>query len=402
MAMETLTLVANPGSASRKYAVFDGDEPKGDLHFEYESGQVICTVSKGTDYEKIGTDLQSVDDAVHRLRQLLEERGLLGGKSIGKIGIRVVAPTGFFLSDHVMDDETIDRLETVKSRAPLHIEATLNELRILRETFPDAMIVGVSDSAFHATKPDFAWNYGLPLHDADLLEIKRFGYHGLSIASVVRQLEAIEKLPPKLVVCHLGSGASVTAVRGGKSRDTTMGYSPLEGLIMATRAGSVDATAVQVLKNSLGLDDAGLEAYLNRRSGLLGLSDGASSDIRELLEREAASEHYAYLALATYVFNVQKAVGQMTAALGGADMLVFTGTVGERSAVMRDRIVKPFHYLDFQLDHQANQAWTAAKTPTCISRLAHSRPIYVVPAAESTEIVRHTQGFDNSANTAKL
>jgi acetate kinase len=272
---------------------------------------------------------------------------------------------------------------------PLHIDAVLHEYAALHEVFADVPIVGVSDSAFHATKPDFAWNYGLPLADSDKLEIKRFGYHGLSAAAAIRVLRDHDKLPPKVVICHLGSGASVTAVWHGKSRDTTMGYSPLEGLVMATRSGSVDPVAVSVLKRSLRLDDAQMEAYLNEQSGLLGLS-GTSDDIRILLKRETDGDHFAHLALETYVFSVQKAIGQMSAVLGGIDLLVFTGTVGERSASIRARVLSPFHYLDLALDHHGNLACTAPTELTCVSRLAHSRPVFVIPADEAAEIARHT------------
>jgi acetate kinase len=237
------------------------------------------------------------------------------------------------------------------------------------------------------TKPDFAWNYGIRLEDADKHDIKRFGYHGLSLASVIHTLRAYEKLPPRVVVCHLGSGASVTAVYHGKSFDTTMGYSPLEGLVMATRSGSIDPTAVRVLQAELGLSSDAMEEYLNKQSGLLGLS-GVSSDIRELVEYESNGHHHASLALQTYVHNVQKAVGQMVAAMGGVDVLVFTGTVGERSFVMRERIVQKLHYLDFLLDGHTNRACEGPSELAVISRLAHSRPIFVVPASEEAEMVR--------------
>jgi acetate kinase len=321
---------------------------------------------------------------------LLRERHILSKtEHPNRIGLRVVAPTGFFLSDHLFNDRVVMHLRALHERVPLHIDAVLHEQEALRAVFGDTPIVGVSDSSFHSTKPDFAWNYGLPLADSDRFEIKRFGYHGISAASVVRTLRDHGKLPPKVVICHLGSGASVTAVWHGKSRDTTMGYSPLEGLVMATRSGSIDPAAVSVLKCALHFDDAQMEAYLNEQSGLLGLS-GASDDIRELLKREAEGDHFAHLALETYLFSVQKAIGQMTATLGGIDLLVFTGTVGERSASIRARILSPFHYIDLALDHHNNAECTAPAELTCISRLAHSRPVFVVPADEAAEIARRT------------
>jgi len=262
----------------------------------------------------------------------------------------------------------------------------------LQVHFPLADIVGVSDSAFHITKPDYAWNYGLPLHDADRLDIKRFGYHGLSVASVVRTLQVAGKLTPRLLVCHVGSGVSVTAVHNGKSVDTTMGYTPLEGAIMATRSGSIDVAAAHELKRALGFDDAQLEAYLNKHGGLRGL--GGSSDLRELLAREADGDHYAHLAIQTYVFSLQKSIGAMAAVLGGADALVFTGTAGERSAPLRHRLANRLQYLDFFVNHQANTAIAGdEKAPALISELALSKPIFVVPTNEAAEMAHQVALF---------
>jgi acetate kinase len=386
MAMEELILVANPGSSSRKYALFKGEKQLAQLHFEHEDGQVVCTLVTGAHQRKVDVQASDLADSSNHIIPVLKKHGMLpDGVKIQRIGLRVVAPTSFFLEDHVMTDDVVAQLEAVRPRAPLHIEATLGELRVLKERFPDTTIVGVSDSAFHSTKPDFAWTYGLPIADADRLDIKRFGYHGISAASVINSLKSAGKLPYKVIICHLGSGASITAVLHGQSRDTSMGYSPLEGLIMATRSGTIDWTAARVLKDSLGLDDAGLEEYLNRKSGLLGLS-GSSSDIRELLKKELEGDHYAGLALRAYVFSVQKFIGQMAAALGGVDLLAFIGTVGERSPLIRERVVKPLHYLDLTLDADTNEQCVAPDNPACISRLAQSKPIFVVPADEEKEI----------------
>ncbi|MGI0133439.1 MAG: hypothetical protein ACREBW_00570 [Candidatus Micrarchaeaceae archaeon] len=392
MAVEaSLILVANPGSASRKYALFRGDELLISFHFEYEGGRIICGIQAKENTWRLNPDIPSVAEAAVTLLPFLREHAIVTSKEQPScIGLRVVAPTGFFLSDRVLDEAVVRRLQTMHERVPIHIDAVLKEHRALQAIFPDVPVVGVSDSAFHATKPDFAWNYGLPLADSDRLEIKRFGYHGLSAASVVRVMCAYEKLPPRVVICHLGSGASVTAVWHGKSRDTTMGYSPLEGVVMATRAGSFDPTVLTVLKREFGFSDTDMETYLNEQSGLLGLS-GSSDDIRELLQREADGDHFAHLALETYLFSVQKAIGQMSAVLGGIDLLVFTGTVGERSASIRARVLSPFHYLDLVLDHRSNAQCTIPSGPMCISRLAHSRPVFVVPANEAAEIARHAR-----------
>lgn len=387
MGVETLVLIANPGSSSRKYALYAGDYQRAYLHFEVVRESITCTLHRNGQQEQVEVHFTELQDSAKHVPAIFKQQNVLAeNETISKVGLRVVAPTAYFLEDHEVDETFLHNLKLAQKRAPLHVTATLNELDILRKQFAEIPICGISDSAFHASKPDFAWNYGIRLADADKFDIKRFGYHGLSLASVIHSLRSHEKLPPRVVICHLGSGASVTAIYHGKSFDTTMGYSPLEGLVMSTRSGSIDPTAVRVLQAALGLDDNGMQEYLNKQSGLLGLS-GISDDIRELLEHEAQGNHHASLALQTYVHTAQKAIGQMVAALGGIDMLVFTGTVGERSFIMRERIVQKLHYLDFLLDGHTNRSCAGPAELTCISRLAHSRPVFVVPAAEEAEMV---------------
>lgn len=387
MAMERLTLVTNPGSASRKYALFAGDSQRASLHFEYVGNNIAYTLQMTDEQFSETTSLKDLTKTTgHVLELLRKHKAILPKQQISRIGLRIVAPSGYFLEDHIVTDEVVEKLKAMQPRAPLHITASLNELAALRKVFGDIPIVGVSDSAFHATKPDYAWNYGLPLADADRFEIKRFGYHGLSVASVVQTLSKAHKHAGKVVVCHLGSGASITAVHNNKSLDTTMGYSPLEGLIMATRSGSIDFTAALALKAALGFNDTQLDEYLNKNSGLLGL--GGSNDIRTLLQNEANGDHAARLALQTYVHAAQKGIGQMVAALGGIDALVFTGTVGERSTPIRERIVRGLHYLDLFLQDTNNKACANPQALTCINKLVHSKPIYVVPANEAAQIVR--------------
>lgn len=378
-----IILIANPGSASRKYALYKGEYEQAGLHFEWENGKVICTLRRDGEQHTISTGISDITQAASQLTTVLKDNDLLQDtEHIEKIGLRIVAPSSYFLKDHLVDNDFVKRLKDLEPRAPLHIAATLDELRILRDQFSNAVVVGVSDSAFHASKPDYAWNYGISLEDADMFEIKRFGYHGLSAASVVHQLKVI---PSKLIVCHLGSGASVTAILDGKSVDNSMGYSPLEGIIMSTRSGSIDPTAIHALKDARGFDDTAMEDYLNNRSGLLGL--GGSSDIRELLRREIDGDNQSRLALATYAYSVQKAIAQMTAALGGIDALVLTGTVGERSTPMRERIVEQLSYINLVLDKHNNSNCQAPKEITKISP-ADSKPIFVIPTQESAEIAR--------------
>lgn len=373
-----LILIANPGSASRKYALFVDTRERVQLHFEYAEGTVVCTMSSEQKTEKIHTDITQLEDAHKAVLPILHSRFFLEEKDvITAIGLRIVAPGSYFLEDHKVDDAFISQLEKAKAQAPLHATASLAELARLQEYFPTLPIFGISDSSFHKTKPDHAWNYGISLELADKYDIKRFGYHGISMASVVTQLDTQEKL----IVCHLGSGASITAIKDGLSKDTTMGYSPLEGIVMSTRSGSIDIVAALAIKKEQTLDDLPLEEYLNKESGLLGL--GGSNDIRELLKREAESDARARLALNTYIYSIQKHIGQMVAALNGVDALVFTGTVGERSASIRKRIVSSLKYLGFSIDQQKNrESASQIQSPG-------SKQIYVIPTQEEKEMARH-------------
>lgn len=384
-----LVLVANPGSASRKYALFEGAKNRADLHFEHFEGRVIGSLETGGGRDDLQVDFSDLAEAASHVENILRRKGsLAAGEKIERIGLRIVAPGSFFLSDHLVSDKVIAALEAAAVQAPIHARATLDELHRLQAEFPGCTVAGISDSAFHATKPERAWNYGLPIEDADRLEIKRFGYHGISAASVVDHLRAEGILLPKIIIAHLGSGASITAVRGGLSIDNTMGYSPLEGLVMATRSGSIDAGAALALKRAFDYDDRQLSQYLNRHGGLLGL--GGSSDIRELLRRESAGDHKARLALETYVYNAQKAIGGMVAALGGAEAVIFTGTVGERSAEIRRRVMAAFEYLHFMLDKSKNDATIEPASIAAVNDHEKSKPILVVPARENAHIAKRT------------
>lgn len=382
----SLTLIANPGSASRKYALYDGDNLRAELHFEWQNGELVYNLSSPSSKPPTFADIASLSDASGKIVNILRDANLLNqGESIGSIGLRVVAPGSYFLEHRLIDDKYEEELKNIVGLAPIHVSACLEELTSLRTQFPAIKIFGASDSAFHATRPDFARYYSIPLKDSVSFDIKRFGYHGLSVGSVIRKLQDSGKLAPKIIVVHLGGGASVTAVLNGRSIDNTMGYSPLEGLTMSTRSGSIDPTVVFALKHLLKLDDSGIHDYLNNQSGLIGL--GGSSEIPELIEKEIAGDKKALLALNTFIYNVQKGIAEMASALGGIDALALTGTVSERSVEIRHHIAARLQYLDFSLDELENEAYTLTAEPKVISKLAHSKPIFIVPTNESKEIL---------------
>jgi acetate kinase len=386
-----MILVANPGSSSRKYALYDDTlQLRAELHIETVGERLAATLHHDQSAINIPLEYSDLAESASHLTTIFRyHHSIEENETIATIGLRIVAPSSYFMSDHIINDEVVAKLQEVREHAPLHVDASLEELRRLREAYPEATVVGVSDSAFHSTKPNYVWNYGIAIHDADQFDIKRFGYHGLSVAAAIDALWDRGKLPPKVVVCHLGSGSSVTGVFHGRSIDTSMGYSPLEGVIMASRSGSIDFGAVKALKKNLQMNDDEIEEYLNRQAGLLGLS--GSNDIRELISRETDGNHMAHLALDTLIHSIHKAIGSMIVALNGCDLLVFTGTVGERSAVIRKRIVAHLEFIDFILDGDLNDACTSPEKLTSVSQAAKSRPIIVIPANESLEIAKHAQ-----------
>ena len=385
-----LILVVNPGSASRKYGLFQGGSERASLHIEHTADGLSGHISVHgtlTDIQPKTNDLAKV---IKEVISIFHAHDALGkDESIDAIGLRLVAPSSFFLGDYQVNDEILSKLHELRHAAPLHIGATLDEYDDLAKEFPKIPVVMVSDSAFHKTKPDYAWNYGIRLQDADTYDIKRFGYHGLSVEASVNSLHATGKLTPKLIVCHLGSGSSVTAVFKGRSIDNSMGFSPLEGLVMSTRSGSIDYEAALALKKRMNLDDEAMEEYLYKKSGLLGL--GNSADIRELIDNEAAGDHSANLALNTFIHHIHKEIGAMATVMNGLDALIFTGTVGERSAVIRRRIVAHLQYLDMHLDGDVNDMTLAPDTITNIAQVPQSRPVLVVPTNEAREIARHVE-----------
>jgi len=392
MSLESLVLVVNPGSSSRKYALFAGDKKLANINFEFEDGKIIGMVEyNGQKYPAAydDTDLSSVSRYVLSLFYKYE---IISSEDVLQvIGIRVVAPSMRFTKDELFTDEIESVLEVIQQKAPLHITTVLAEIKQVKDHFPGIPLVAISDSAFHSTKKESAWYYGVDIELAEKFGIKRYGYHGISVGSVVNCLAKENKLSSKTIICHLGSGSSITAVVDGKSIDTTMGYSPLEGLMMATRSGSIDISAALAIKRELNLSDDDLEAYLNKKSGLLGIS-GSSNDIRQLITSEKQGDDKARLALGLFVYRIQSAIGQMVASMGGVDSIIFTAAVGERSSVIRSRILDNLGYLGFSYDSEINNQVYEPVEITNIAT-ASSKPILVIMTDESTEIAHRAMNY---------
>jgi acetate kinase len=298
-------------------------------------------------------------------------------EDVEAVGHRVVHGGPRFREPVLIDEDVIAAIEELTPLAPLHNDPALGALADALNVLPDVPHVAVFDTAFHATLPDEAATYAVPSRWRDEWGIRRYGFHGLSVQWAAEQVRA-----RRLVVCHLGGGCSVTAVVDGRSVDTTMGFSPLEGVPMTTRAGSVDPGALLYLLREHGLSTGELDRALEHDSGLAGLS-GRSGDVRDLLAAEAEGDAASRLALAVYVYRVAAAVASMAPALDGLDALVFTAGVGEGSAAVRERVCARLGFLGVELDPHAN----SAGSPDTDVGAAGSRVRVVVVAAREELVV---------------
>jgi acetate kinase len=297
-------------------------------------------------------------DAVKRfLSDLTEARpaALPDRTAIAAVGHRVVHG-GPFTSSVLITAEVHERIKALADLAPLHNPPSLETLAATELELPGAPQVAVFDTAFHATMPQQAWNYPVPNRWTRDWAIRRYGFHGLSHAYCSRRSAEMLGQPlekTRLVICHLGHGCSAAAVQHGRSVDTTMGFTPLDGLMMGTRSGSVDPGILLHLEQHLGLDSAELEHALNHESGLLGVS-GVSADMREVLAAAESGNAQAKLALAIYSHRVRQAIGGLAVTMGGVDALVFTAGVGEHASQVRSTICEGLECLGLELDTKAN------------------------------------------------
>lgn len=349
-------LVVNLGSASKKYSFYDGDKELFFAHYEKEDGNFVVTKGKSGERIKSVITKEDYENSAKRLLEILVSYGcIVDWKEISAVGFRVVAPGEYFNKTRFIDEEYRNKLAEEYEIAPLHVAVILKGIKDFYGLIPEVPFIAVSDSDFHSEIPDYAKIYALPIEDSQKLSLYRYGYHGISIRSVLHTIkEMTGVLPSRIIVCHLGSGASITAVKDGKSIDTSMGFTPLEGLVMATRAGDMDSGALIYLAKKLGLSLEKMDEYLNHKCGLLGLSGGKESGVRELLELEKSGDEKAKLALEIFVYRIKKYIGAYIAALGGLDVLVFTATIGERSFIARSRICRGLEHLDIKIDEVKN------------------------------------------------
>jgi len=358
-------LVVNTGSSSVKLRLLDGTDLVGSTDLGAPSA----------------LDPSDVGRAV----------GELGGESgVDCAGHRVVHGGPSFTTAVVVDDRVRAELESIVDLAPLHLPASLAGVDAVRTALPSVPSVACFDTAFHATIPGEAATYALPKAWRDM-GVRRYGFHGLSHAYSARRVPEILGRPAqglRLVSCHLGAGASLCAVHSGRSVDTTMGFTPLEGLVMATRSGSVDPGLVLWLQRQHGLSADEVFDGLESRSGLLGLA--GTADMREVLARTDSGDDVAKLAFDVYVYRVRAAISAMAAAMSGVDAVSFTGGVGEASAAVREGAVAGLEHLGIAVNPGQNEA---ARGDANVSAPGSPAGVAVVTAREDLEIVRQVESL---------
>ncbi|HYE16619.1 MAG TPA: acetate kinase, partial [Pyrinomonadaceae bacterium] len=312
---------------------------------------------------------------------------------IHAVGHRVVHGGERFTHSVLIDDEVLRGIEDCIELAPLHNPANIRGIQAAREVFGAGLPqAAVFDTAFHQTLPDYAYLYALPYQWYRRHRIRRYGFHGTShryVAYRYRKLRGLERGQTNVVTLHLGNGCSAAAIRAGDSVDTSMGMTPLEGLVMGTRSGDIDPAIFDFIMAKEGLSAQEVDSVLNKQSGLIGIS-GLTNDMRELLdEARESNDRRARLAIEIFCYRVRKYVGAYLAALGGADALVFTGGIGENSPEIRSRVCEGLGWMGVELD-EARNAGMVARREGLISREPSRLAVYVIPTDEELLIARDT------------
>ena len=390
-------LVVNCGSSSLKYQLFDmTDESvlaKGLVERIGIDGARIKHTKTGMDGVIKNTDIPNHKVAFKVVVEALldENHGVLKSlDELSAVGHRVVHAGEKYAGSVMITQGVIDALEECVPLAPLHNPANLMGIYAVTEALPNIPQTGVFDTAFHQTMPGYAYMYGVPYHYYEKYKVRRYGFHGTSHYYVSQKAAEILGKPVEslnIVTCHMGNGSSITAVKGGKSVDTSMGFSPLPGVLMGTRCGDVDALLVAYLAEQEGIDDKAMSHVLNKESGLLGIS-GVSSDLRDIEEAADNGNQRAKLAEDMLYYGVKKYIGSYAAAMGGMDVLVFTAGIGENSARARENICKGLEFMGVKLDGEKNKV----RCKECVISTDDSKvQVLVVPTDEELVIARDTK-----------
>jgi len=389
-------LVLNCGSSSIKYALYDMTDKSVVTSGGIEKiGLPDSFIKVKVNGEKIQIDTPVAEHTagVGLIFKCLTEGKTAVLKSLDEIdavGHRMVHGGEKFNKSVLLDDEVMSVFASCNDLAPLHNPANIKGVNAVKACLPNVPQVGVFDTAFHQTMPDYAYMYALPYELYTKYGVRRYGFHGTShryVSQRVCEFLGVKPEGKRIITCHIGNGASIAAVKDGKCVDTSMGLTPLEGLIMGTRSGDIDAGAVTFLMDKLGLDTAGISNLLNKKSGLAGVS-GGKSDFRDILAAIAAGNDQARLAKEMYTYRIKKYIGQYAAAMGGVDIILFTGGAGENQWEVREGATRGLEFLGVKIDEAKNHSVRA--TEDIISTPDSRVNVCVIPTDEELMIATDT------------
>ena len=388
-------LVINCGSSSLKYQLINSETEgvlaKG-LCERIGIDGMLTYQPEGGEKEKSEIAMPTHTEAINAVLAALtnEKSGVIKSLSeVGAVGHRVVHGGEKFTSSCLINDESMKAIEECNDLAPLHNPANLIGIRACQELMPGVPMVAVFDTAFHQTMPEKAYLYGLPYEYYENYKVRRYGFHGTSHSFVSKETArflGMDLENSKIIVCHLGNGASISAVKDGKCVDTSMGLTPLEGLVMGTRSGDIDPAIMEYIAKKEDLDIAGVMNVLNKKSGLEGIS-GLSSDFRDLTAGAKEGNKRAIAAIEVFCYRVAKYVGSYVAAMNGVDAIAFTAGIGENVGLVREKVCSYLGYLGITLDAEAN----AKSGDNCVISAANSKvKVAVIPTNEELAICRET------------
>ena len=395
-------LVVNAGSSSLKYQLIDmADESvvlKGVCERITFKGDTLTQKTFDKRETFIECDMPTHKEAMQLvLKAMLDpEKGALKNVSeIGAVGHRVLHSGEDFKQSVVIDDEVIRICEKNAELGPLHMPGEIACIKSCREVMPGVPMVAVFDTTFHSTMPPKAYMYAIPYEVYDEYKIRKYGFHGTSHKFVSEETaKLLGDKNAKMVICHLGNGSSVSAVKDGKCQDTSMGFTPLEGLVMGTRSGDIDPAAVEFMREKLGLSPEEAVNYLNKKCGILGVS-GLSSDMRDNTEAMKNGNERAKLAIEMVAYRVKKYLGSYIAVLGGVDAIVFTGGIGEHSPLVRGLVMEGMEYCGAKFDAKKNEEYSSGVG--YINADDSKVKIIVLPTNEELSIARETKELTQKA-----
>lgn len=393
-------LVLNCGSSSIKYALYDMDDrsvmAQGGIERVGMEGAFVKVKLPNGEKRTIEHDIPEHTEGVKLIFSLLTDKAIGAIKSLEEIdavGHRMVHAGEKFAHSVVIDDEVIKAYEECIDLAPLHNPANLKGVNAVRSLMPNMPQVGVFDTAFHQTMPKHAFMYALPYELYEKYGIRRYGFHGTShryVSARACEYLGLDYEKQRIITCHIGNGGSVAAIKNGKCIDTSMGLTPLEGIMMGTRSGNVDAGALVYLQKKLGLSADELSDLLNKKSGMLGIS-GISSDMREVREAAENGNERAKLAISMYTYCIKKYVGAYAAAMGGCDIIVFTAGVGENQDIVRELVCTDMEYMGVEMDVEKNSKIRAEEA--ILSMPESKVKIVLIPTDEELMIASDTMSL---------